>query len=435
MKKILRILITSFLTGFLAACNLPGATTVAPTPTNKPTTAPSTVTVSPPTATSTPVTATVPPLTATSTTPTPAASQPVTLERLYMLNDKDGWGWATINGEMNRLLLTADGGQTWKNVSPHGDYTYLESFFLNSKYAWLPFFTPTTNSAGMLRTTDGGQNWAPLPSNDILQNATLTFTSPNNGLARTAGVGAGNVYFNYYETVDGGITWKPVLLKSPKPESSLPPGTIHLCNICGDQLYYDSQRTMISYGELANEPSGKVNIAISYDLGKTWKNTALPIPGAQYAGGMVAPLPVIFFDQEALLPVNILKYNQDNSLSFSILVIYTSLDGGKTWKAAPGILQNKNSQIDTVQVLSPKVAFARCDSNLCSTSDGAQTWKKLPDSLNFDQSAGGSDYVSQVSFVDPSTGWALTGESGATTLWKSTDGGASWNKLSPSLSR
>lgn len=434
MKKYAHLILAFTLAGLLAACNLPGATTLPPTKL-PPTSLPATLTTLPPTPTSVPVTATLPSPTVTpSPTAAPQAAGPaVILEQIHMLNTTAGWGWASKNGLMSQLLRTSDGGQTWKDVSPQGDYTYLDSFFLNAQNAWLPFFKPTSNTSGLLRTTDGGQTWTALPSSDMTQNAVYNFTSPNDGLAETYGVGAGNAYLNYYQTHDGGVTWKPILLKAPKPESGLPPGTVHLCNICGDQLYYDASRALITYGELANEPSGKVQLALSTDLGQNWKTLSLPLPDPKYAGGMVGPLPVSFFGNEAVLPINIIKYNTDGSLAFSILALYASQDGGKSWKAAPAILESKNSQISNVQVLSPQVAFSRCDSNLCSTSDGAKTWKKLPDSLNFDQSAAGPDYVSQFAFVDPSNGWAISGDPGATTLWKSTDGGASWTKLAPTL--
>ena len=86
-----------------------------------------------------------------------------------------------------------------------------------------------------------------------------------------------------------------------------------------------------------------------------------------------------------------------------------------------------------MQILSSKDAFVRCGRNLCATHDGAQTWQTLPDNLNFDSAQGGPDYVSQFSFVSPTNGWAISGDSPATTLWRTTDGGLSWTKLAPIL--
>jgi photosystem II stability/assembly factor-like uncharacterized protein len=80
-------------------------------------------------------------------------------------------------------------------------------------------------------------------------------------------------------------------------------------------------------------------------------------------------------------------------------------------------------------------AFVRCGRNLCATHDGAQTWVTLPDNLNFDSTVGGPDYVSQFQFINPTNGWAVVGEGAAAALWKTVDGGATWTKLSPTLTK
>jgi len=455
-KPVYLFVICTMLVGGLAACSLPGATTIAPTaatgqsivtqaalssaetvlPSEK-AVPPATKTTLPPVQTALPATKTTFPPTQTSLPPTethaPGPAQ--TLDQIQMLNANDGWGWASKAGNITQLLRTADGGQTWLDVSPQGEYVYYGSFFLNSQAAWLPFYNSASNAGGLLHTTDGGQTWGSLPQTDILQNAWIEFTSLTEGLAETTGVGAGNAYLNYYQTIDGGATWKPILLTAPTPEPGLAAGTIHLCNICGDSLYYDAARVIITYGDMASDPVGVARLSISTDLGKHWKALRLPLPDQKYAEGSVAPQSPTFFGAQGLMPVNIIKYNQDGSLGFSVLVMYTTQDGGQSWQAAPATLENERAQIDTVQILSAKDAFVRCGRNLCSTSDGAQTWRHLPDSLNFDQSAAASDYVSQFNFIDPSIGWAISGESGATNLWKSTDGGATWTKLSPTLAK
>jgi photosystem II stability/assembly factor-like uncharacterized protein len=445
MQKPVRFfMIASLLAGMLAACNLPNTSMVTPT-----------AVVEQPLATQASLpaaktellpTETLPPPTSTSIPPTvtPTPGPAVMLDQIHMLNVNEGWGWASRAGEMNQLLRTSDGGQTWLDVSPPGSldpktgqakYSYYDSFFLNPQAAWLVFYDSSSSVGGMLHTSDGGQTWVTLPPNDILQNAKVTFTSPSEGVAETAGLGAGNAYLNYYQTQDGGATWKIIALTAPSPETGLPTGTIHLCNICGDSLYYDPARVIITYGDMASDPVGVVRLSVSTDLGQKWTSLQLPLPD-KYTSGSVAPLSPTFFGQVGLMPVNIIKYNTDGSLGFSVLIMYTSQDGGKSWQAAQGLLENQPSQINTVQVLSVKDVFVRCGKNLCSSSDGAQTWRTLPDnSLNFGQDANPPDYVSQFSFVDPSNGWAISGESGATTLWRSKDGGATWIKTSPTLVR
>lgn len=440
-KAILRMLLITLLAAVLTGCNLPGVTTInsqaaaqitpQPPVLDKNTSVPGATAL--PSATIAPPPASATPAALPTAAATPAPGQPVVIEQIHMLNKLEGWGWAARDGMINRLLRTADGGHTWREVSPPSSYDYQNSFFLDSLHAWLAFYDPATSTNGILRTTDGGQSWAPLPANDQVQNAWLTFSNPNDGLAEVAGLGAGNAYINYFQTHDGGTSWEPVLLVAPSSEPGLPPGTVHLCNICGDSLYYDSQRAIITYGDMAGEPSGVVRLSVTTDLGAHWSDLRLPLPAGKYQGGSVAPLPVAFFDQQGLLPVNIVKYNPDGSLALSALAFYTSQDGGKTWQTAAGLLESDHILGSQVLMVSPVEAFVRCGAYLCSTSDSAQNWDTLTNQLDFDQSSGGPDYVFQYQFSDPANGWALSGQSGATSLWFTSDSGRTWAQLQPIL--
>ena len=452
MRKIIHILMLGcLLAGLLSACvgmaaapqatpdtlfypqtpHPPAIPVVKPTsaegqtsgPAAQPTQAPATSTALPPTQTAVPATATH--------IPGPA----VLLDQIHMQDANAGWAWA---GGSTQLLSTNDGGATWTDVSPKpasgSAYNYYGSFFLDAKTAWLTYYDSTANNGGLLYTKDGGQSWSVLPPNQYLQNARVQFSSATNGVAETADMGAGQAHLTYYQTQDAGNTWTVVAITSPSPEDGMPAGTLHLCNICGDQLYYDPARVIIAQGDMANDPVGVVRVSVSTDLGKKWTNLQLPIP-TKYAGGSVAPMQPVFFGQNGLLPVNIIKYDKQGALTLSAMVMYASQDGGQTWQAAPGTLENPLSQINTVQILSAKDAFVVCGKNLCSTNDGAQTWKTLPASLNFDQSSGADDAVTMVDFIDPANGWAVSGQTGATTLWQSKDGGTTWTKVAPTLNK
>jgi len=431
MKINLNIFIICTLAGLLAACGTVTAPPAAPTATTQqfviPSQAAPTLAIPSPAAT---------PLPATDTALPPVEAQipgpVISLSQVHMLNAKNGWGWSSKPDGSSILLRTDDGGQTWLDVSPQDKPASYYSFFLDPKVGWLLYSDPATNAAGYLRTLDGGKTWEKLPTNDILQMSQAVFTSPDDGVAEAAGVGAGNLYLNYYETHDGGASWEPILLAAPSPEPGLQPGTIHLCNICGDTLYYDETRMLIAYGSMANEPPGVFSVSISTDNGQHWKNLKLPLPDKKYARGMLAPQSPFFSGQVGLLPVNIMDYGSDGSVAYSILVVYTTLDGGQTWTAAPGILET-NSISDTVRFINAEVAFVRCGKNLCSTTDGAHSWQTLPNTLDFDMTNGGSDYVYQFAFTSPLDGWAISGMDPTTSLWHTTDGGLSWTKLSPTL--
>lgn len=423
MNKIRWLIISGLLAAVLTACSAPANSAQVSGPTSVPVTATALSSV--------PLTATALPLTETA-----LPGEPLLISQISMVDAASGWGWAAKTDGTFELVRTGDGGATWtstaaldKSITPYG------GVFLDAQNAWIPFFNPDTSVSSLLRTSDGGKTWTSLPPVESAQNAWYEFLNVHDGIAQTAGVGAGQLYLNLYQTSDGGQSWAPVLLTPPSADPGLPAGTIHLCNICGDSLYYDSARAIVSYGDLANDSAGAVRLAISTDLGQHWKDLKLPIPNQKYKDGLVGPKPMRFFGPQGVLPVNIIKFNTDGRLGYSVLVFYSTQDGGQNWVAAPGLLENSTSQYDSVQILSPKDAFVRCGRNLCATHDGAQTWQTLPDNLNFDSAQGGPDYVSQFSFVSPTSGWAISGDSPATTLWRTTDGGVNWTKLAPSLAK
>jgi photosystem II stability/assembly factor-like uncharacterized protein len=452
-KTGIKLIVLLFVLASLGACNLPAPTAVTPTTApaqpassqvvQKPAKAPiatATVTAAPATATAqptlAPATATAQPTLApalASATALPLTGSAIQLNQVHILTGGAGWGWATRNGNMNWLLRTTDGGLSWSDASPMGDYVYAGSYFLTDQDAWLSTYNASTNTGGLLRTQDGGKTWETLPPNDILQNAMFEFKSPSVGLAETADMGAGNAYLKYYQTRDGGLVWEVVPLVAPSPEPSLPTGTVHLCNICGDSLYFDGKHTLITYGDMASEPAGSVRFSLSNDLGQHWKDFKLALPEPAYAAGAVMPLVPAFFGTQGFLPVSVVKFNADGTPEFSILLTYTSQDDGQTWQVAPGILKNLPLRVDNVQIISAQQAFVRCGSNLCVTTDASQTWTTLPKSLNFDMNADEQAYVSQIRFADSSNGYAISGPSDNPSLWKTSDGGQSWVHLSPIL--
>jgi photosystem II stability/assembly factor-like uncharacterized protein len=436
MKKLPWFIIACLLMTVVMSCSAPYIVTITPAaeatqPSQPATNLPASITnlqATQPPATQTPAPSSLPP------TETTLPGKPVLITNINMVDAAFGWGWSPITADTFDLLRTSDGGATWYSTTPPGkSINPYGGFFLDAQTAWIPFFDPTTSTSSLLHTADGGKSWSSLPPVESAQNAEYEFSNANDGIAQTAGVGAGQLYLNVYKTNNGGKTWAPVLITPPGPETGLPAGTLHLCNICGDSFYYDNTRAVIAHGDMANDSSGVVRLSISTDLGQHWKDINLPMPDPKYKDGLAGPKIMRFFGPQGVLPVNIIKYNTDGALGSSVLVIYTTQDGGQNWAAAPGVLENSTYQYDTVQIISTMDAFVRCGRNLCATHDGAQTWQTLPDSLNFDSLNGGADYVYQYKFVSPTSGWAISGEGEAVTLWKTTDGGLSWTKLTPSL--
>ena len=361
---------------------------------------------------------------AATTLPTPIEAPAPALVSIQMLDTQAGWAWSTTG----RLLRTADGGKTWTDRTP-GSYQYMDSgFFLDAYTAWLPVYLSDSNRYGLLYTVDGGVSWAEYP---YAPASGLHFTDKLNGWAVSGDVGAGNVYFSLSQTSDGGKTWMPIPVKPQESESGLPPGTIHLCNICNDAFYYDPGRMVIVYGDLGSmEPTGFVSMEVSFDLGTTWQKKDLPLPQAE-RDVLVSPNPPVFYNEkDGLLPVHLIKMNPDYTYGEQRLVIYATSDGGANWSLLPTILDGV-SLYRSIQMASAHEVFTICGSALCTSHDGAHTWQHVTSDLDFTTTD--TRTISALNFVNSSTGWVLVWQNESTTLYTTTDGGIHWSLLSPSL--
>ncbi|MFN2280870.1 MAG: hypothetical protein ACK2TZ_03335, partial [Anaerolineales bacterium] len=78
------------------------------------------------------------------------------------------------------------------------------------------------------------------------------------------------------------------------------------------------------------------------------------------------------------------------------------------------------------------IAFV-CGIDLCLSRDGAQTWERISSNLAYSYSRSGP-YMNEFDFVDTEHGWALVEpEFKIFSLWRTSDGGRSWMKLTPEL--
>jgi photosystem II stability/assembly factor-like uncharacterized protein len=385
--------------------------------------------------------------------PTLAAEAERSIAEIHMLDATNGWAWSNGVEGQYLLLRTTDGGQTWRNVTPRA-FPYLEcgGWFFNWQTAWVATLDRKTYSGGLLRTTDGGKSWSVLVKEGAAPFQCLTaegsrceFLNANHVVARTAEYGAGSAHVRFFETQDGGISWTPVNIASPYPDNDLPPGMIHLCNICGGGIsYFPPTKVIITVGDMADEQAkGAVRLSLSTNLGKTWRELKLPVP-EEYHDGLTVSLSPVFFDgKNGLLPVHILKRNDDTThgymYAYSVLAFYATDDGGLTWTASRGILeltseQNEWSFGSHVDVVSLKDVFVRAGPNLYVSHDGARTWRTIKPNVDFGLEGSNWD-MSRMDFVDVTHGWVLFSDNrrfapyGKYPLYRTSDGGATWTEL------
>ncbi len=364
-------------------------------------------------------------VTATLISATEAPAPPI--DSLHMIDANNGWAWTNSN----RLLRTTDGGQTWMDRTPEGQVWSEGVFYVDAQTAWLPIFLQDSNRFGLLHTIDGGQTWAQYPYGPA---DGLHFMDSMNGWAAEETAGAGSVLFTLFETQDGGATWTPIPVIPPQPDSSLPPGAVHLCDMCNDSFYYDPIRMVIVHGDItepgsqANGSDGFVRMQVSFDLGRTWQSQNLPLPKDD-TDAVVAPGRLVFLDgKNGFLAVHLARLNSDGTYAYQRLAFYHTQDGGVSWSLLPGVLDQVAADQPS-QIISLADIFVLCANTLCATHDGAQTWQPVPSNLDFSQTDKRS--VSMLDFLDARNGWALIMENDINALYKTVDGGRTWAQITP----
>ncbi len=224
------------------------------------------------------------------------------IAEIHMLDARHGWALTGGPTGGRRLLFTGDGGLGWRDRTPHGNAEvgtvedrYNGVYFLDSRHGWVS--VSNRGAAGLWRTSNGGKTWTCFETTKLFRE--FHFQDARHGVARTLDGGLGNAYVRFFGTSDGGRNWEPVLIASPAPaEPGLPPGTIHLCNLCADRVnYYPPATVIITHGDLGDEqPKDAVRLSVSTDLGKTWQNLSLPLPSEKFGAGLVEGDSPVFFD-------------------------------------------------------------------------------------------------------------------------------------------
>ncbi|MGC8856545.1 MAG: WD40/YVTN/BNR-like repeat-containing protein [Anaerolineae bacterium] len=350
------------------------------------------------------------PVIATST-PALASFPQVTAPALFnlqMFTEQEGWGVTET-----ALLRTSDGGQTWFDLTPPGlnpvGYA-VNPFFLDLFHAWV--LVPTGNGSqqngNLYRTSDGGLHWA---SNAVpFGGGRLVFLDDSRGwMLADLGVGAGSNAVAIFQTIDGGATWTQTYINDPTVPGagdSLPLGGLKF------GLTPLDMQTAWVWG--VTYAPGRAYLFRTDDGGHTWTPVTLPLP-PQGENAELSIEAMRFFGSTGFLAMRLTaEQNQ--------LAIYVSQDGGTGWILAPTLLPNGGM----TQFLSAQEAVVYNGDQFYVTRDAAQTWVTVAPNIVF------AENFALMDFIHPQIGWVVTADiTGQRLLYHSTDGGATWNLLSP----
>jgi photosystem II stability/assembly factor-like uncharacterized protein len=332
----------------------------------------------------------------------PASSAPA-FSTLRMIDPTNGWA-VTDTG----VVRTNDGGTSWHDVTPSG-VTKLgfgtTFYFLDSNHGWFVSGNPSSSTNTLYRTQDGGVTWQSSTVNFSMGN--LVFVNASNGwMMATLGVAAGSNAIAIFQTSDGGQTWKQTYINDPTQPNAAT--TLPLGGLKDGITPVDMNNAWV--GGITYAP-GVIYLYQTQDGGQTWKLQSVPIPSGYDQAQFETVGPQFVSAQDAFMPVH--TTNQYGT----VMAVYYSHDGGSNWALTPMMIPNGG----TMQFVSTNDGFVWNGTEFYVTHDGAKTWTTVSPGIAFGDSFAGMD------FVNTTLGFVITNDAtGTRTLYKTTDGGATW---------
>jgi len=250
---------------------------------------------------------------------------------VYFLTENKGW----IAGSGGTLLVTIDGGKSWRKAENFTEDTIREVYFNDENNGWLLCERSIYNLGArvpsyLLKTSDGGANWGRIEFSDSKRERIAGIFFNERGLG--AAIGEGGAYFTLQ---DDKKTWKKM---------SSPVRYLMLDGIFTD----DSHGAMVGAGG---------TILFTEDAGLSWnKSTVL--------GTSNAKLNSVFF------------INQKTGWTVGTQgKIYQTFNGGKVWRE-----QNSNTAKDLTDVFFNNTAEGWAvgeEGLILHTTTAGNVWKSV----------------------------------------------------------
>ncbi|MFV2042788.1 MAG: WD40/YVTN/BNR-like repeat-containing protein [Anaerolineales bacterium] len=340
------------------------------------------------------------------------ADQPVAISQIWMNTATEGWAIGSYPDPdlalPIRVLRTADGGQTWREVTPPEDnalMTDVAGIYSAGTSAWVIYL----GTDRVWQTTDGGSTWIASEAGYTMgQYSTLEFTGPQQGwMLQEVESGLGSQLVALFRTIDGGESWQEII--NPYESEDL-----QSCFKTGIS-FFETEIGWVTYDCQGNYVEAFLDV--SSDGGETWEEGQLPLPdGAAEStdqGWCYSESPRLTSERSGSLIVKCVVL--EGSVVTESSYLYRTDDAGETWE----MLDYPGGQ---PQFFGDSTVLALGREQYLST-DGGATWTRVK-VVTWD---------GQYSFVDPNLGWAvaLDPETFESALVSTSNGGRTWEIIEP----
>ena len=363
--------------------------------------------------------------TTTTSAPSPPTDTGPSIQGVDFLNDEHGYGLLIdqVGDACSlRVATTADGGSTFSAAVSVAQGS-CQNGYQETRLVFDGAGDGFVYGPRLYVTHDSGTTWTDASPSGIVV-AVVPFGTTVWRLVAHCEGSPETCSLSLDESSDGGRTWIPSKATLPKASTFgvlAPPGTSLLVR----------NSTSSAFLVVPTSPTA-ATILSTADGARTWKQSLVPCLGGW--GEILSRA----FDSSLWLACA----GQPGAGS-QLKSVVRSLDGGKSWipgtPCPPDLTSTtyppcaesnglSGGYLSDIVGLSSTTAFIDGGrSFLQVTHDGGATWSLTKPLVgNGDLSVGG------LSFVDPEHGWVIVGESNsAATLWRTTDGGNSWQQTYP----
>ena len=345
------------------------------------------------------------------------AGTDIIIYEIHMVSNLTGWAIAVEDPEIEHILRTEDGGNTWQDVTPPqplvtGDpgLTTVDLGIWDANTAWVNY----AGSDLIWSTKNSGINWEVVPVDyRTMHEAMVSVLDENHiWIFQFLDAGMHKVYTALIQTANGGESWE--LLLDPYTDSTI-------------QSFYKNKAVFINpqYGWLTKDFDGVtpyVHLSLTQDGGITWEDLEIPappsLPNVFLEGACGLNDPYLISSQQGSFRLSCLYNENDQRMEKDFL--YKTSDGGQTWN----ILDAPGGEIFYINE-TIMYALAR---DIYRSNDGGQHWQYIK-SVNWD---------GQFDFINQNTAWVVASdksdwENPEYALVKTTDGCNSFIEIKPEV--